>query len=77
MTEQLLSASQAAEYLRVSAPTIRRWCVEGRIPGHRNGRCWRISRSELDRLTVFAWTVLSHEPSAAIRRTGPTARTRG
>jgi len=64
--------AEAAEYLKVTPPTIRRWCAEGRIPSFRIGRHWRVSRSELDRLAVFTWTVSQQEGSplkaAALRR---------
>lgn len=57
VADAVLTVAEAAVYLKVSTPTIRRWCAQGRIPCFRIGRHWRVSRSELDRLAVFTWTV--------------------
>ena len=57
MPDQVLTTAEAAAYLKVSVPTMRRWCAEGRVPCFRLGRHWRVSKIELDRLAVFTWTL--------------------
>ncbi len=47
--EQLLTAAEAAAYLRVSQATLWRWCQEGRVRGFKIGHEWRISASALRR----------------------------
>jgi excisionase family DNA binding protein len=44
----LLSVEQAAEFLGVSAYTVRQWARERRIPAIRLGRYWRFRQSSLD-----------------------------
>ena len=46
--DPLLSVEQAAEYLGVSAYTVRQWARERRIPAIRLGRYWRFRQSSLD-----------------------------
>lgn len=47
---ELLTAEEAAAYLRVSIETIWRWCKEGRLPAFQIGRGWRIRRDRLEQL---------------------------
>jgi excisionase family DNA binding protein len=47
--EELLTAAEAAAYLRVSRATLWRWCQEGRVQGCKIGHEWRISASALRR----------------------------
>jgi excisionase family DNA binding protein len=53
--DPLLSVEQAAEFLGVSAYTVRQWARERRIPAIRLGRYWRFRQSSLD-----AW-IQAHE----------------
>ncbi len=46
----LLTAHEAAEYLRVSEATVLRWCRERKLPEFRIGREWRIPAEGLQRL---------------------------
>lgn len=46
----MLTVAEAAALLKVSRSTIRRWCNEGKLPGVRIGRGWRIESLELERL---------------------------
>jgi excisionase family DNA binding protein len=47
---EFLTVKEAAELLRVSVPTIRRWIASGRLPGVRLGaRTLRVRRSSLAR----------------------------
>ncbi len=47
---EVLTAEEAAAYLRVSLYTIWRWCKEGRLPAFQIKREWRIRRSKLEEL---------------------------
>jgi excisionase family DNA binding protein len=48
---EYLTVREAAELLRVSVPTIRRWIASGRLPADRPGvRSLRVRRSSLKRL---------------------------
>lgn len=45
-----VSTSVAAEALEVDQSTIIRWCQSGKIPAHRVGFYWRISKATLARI---------------------------
>lgn len=48
---EYLTVREAADLLRVSVPTIRRWIASGRLPADRPGvRTLRVKRSALNRL---------------------------
>jgi excisionase family DNA binding protein len=44
---EVLTLSEAALLLRVSAPTLRRLVARGDVPGMRIGRQWRLERDDL------------------------------
>lgn len=44
---RMLTIEEAADLVAVSARTVRRWIEAGELVGHRFGRRWRISRSDL------------------------------
>jgi excisionase family DNA binding protein len=48
MVQEVMTAREAAEYLRLSVDTLKRWARAGTVPGRRIGRQWRFSRSALD-----------------------------
>ena len=50
MANAILTVEEAADFLRVSKVTIRRWCASGRLPAFKIGREWRINKIELDKL---------------------------
>ncbi len=45
--DEVLTAEEAAELLKVSKKTVLRHAREGGIPGAKLGRVWRFSRREL------------------------------
>lgn len=45
-----LTVEQASEFLQVSPYTVRKWLREGRIPGTKIGRVYRILDSDLEML---------------------------
>ena len=53
MENQWLTASEAANYLKVKPRTVLKWAKEGRIPAHRLSGAtritWRFLKAELDR----------------------------
>ena len=48
----MLTANEAATYLKINPKTLREWARHGKVPGHRLSgveRCvWRFLRTELD-----------------------------
>ena len=44
----MLTIAEAAETLRVSERTIRRWISAKSLTAHRFGRTWRIARRDLE-----------------------------
>ncbi|MCZ8080693.1 MAG: helix-turn-helix domain-containing protein [Rhodobacteraceae bacterium] len=46
--ERLLTIPDAAEFLRVSVKTIRRWISGGELPAAKLGLQWRIRRRDLE-----------------------------
>src|ERR1700761_7356618 len=51
MSEQLYSAEEAAQILGLQVRTVRNYVREGRLPGVRIGKQYRISRADLDAFT--------------------------
>lgn len=47
MSDELLTADEAARLLKVHPKTIRRWCSTGRVPSTMAGREYRIRRGDL------------------------------
>ncbi len=47
--EDVLTAEEAARYLKVHPKTIQRWCREGRIPAIRVGNRYRLRARDLER----------------------------
>jgi len=48
----VLTAPEAAEYLRTSVDAVKRLARRGRIPGAKIGRGWRFRKADLDDLFV-------------------------
>lgn len=47
---EVLTAQEAAEYLRVSVKTLYRLVAAGQVPGQKVGRAWRFRQTDLDEL---------------------------
>jgi excisionase family DNA binding protein len=47
MPDDILTAAEAADYLKLSAPYIRAMAKEGRLPGIQIGDEWRFMRGQL------------------------------
>ncbi len=45
--EEMLTAEEVAELLKLSTKTLLRHSREGQVPGMKIGRVWRFQRSEL------------------------------
>lgn len=43
----VLTADEAADYLRVSRKTLYRLVTAGKVPGQKVGRAWRFRREDL------------------------------
>lgn len=57
--EEVLTADDVAQLLRVSAKTVKRMAGEGRLPAQRVGRAWRFSHA-----AVLQWLGESERESA-------------
>jgi excisionase family DNA binding protein len=47
MSQELLTIEEAADYLKVTPFTVRRYLREGKLPGLKVGGQWRIGRDDL------------------------------
>ena len=65
MQSEWLTATEAAQYLKVQPRTILKWAKQGSIPAHRLSGAqrvtWRFLKSELDRAMLSPPTVCSNE----------------
>ncbi len=48
MHDELLTAAEAARYLKTTRNTVYRWCRAGTLPARKVGGVWRIPRSALE-----------------------------
>ncbi len=48
MADEWLTMEEAAKYLKLSVPTIRKYVKLGWLPSYRQGRIIRLKRSQLD-----------------------------
>ncbi len=48
MEKEIMTVSQVAEYLQLSEMTTYKLVQEGKIPGFKIGRHWRVKRDDLD-----------------------------
>lgn len=51
---RILTVEQAAEKMQVKPNTIRQWLKQGKIPGRKFGRIYRIPEDELEKTTAGA-----------------------
>jgi excisionase family DNA binding protein len=65
---EVLTAPEAAAYLRTSVDAVKRLARQGRIPGAKIGRGWRFRRADLDDLFTenMLDRVLGEEAKAAL-----------
>ena len=52
--EDWLTIEEAAQYLKMSIPGIRKYVKNGKLPSYRQGRIIRIKQSDLDALLTLA-----------------------
>ena len=68
MENEWLTATEAAQYLKVQPRTILKWAKQGTIPAHALSGCkrvtWRFLKSELDNVLRTGRAMLA-PPSAA------------
>jgi len=48
MKQNLMTAAEVAEYLRVRPPSVYEWAKGGKIPCAKVGRLWRFHREEIE-----------------------------
>jgi len=76
---RLLKPEEAAARLAVSPKAVRAWLREGRLPGIRLGRLWRISEAALERFIAgvgFAQDAPKQAPQVAPEQRTPPRETR-
>jgi excisionase family DNA binding protein len=67
MADNMYSAEEAAQILGLQVRTVRNYVREGRLPGVRIGKQYRIARSDLEAFTAGGFTqqaLLGVEPAA-------------
>lgn len=47
--DELLSVEEMTRILKVSRPTIQRWCRDHKLPAAKIGKAYRIRREDLDK----------------------------
>ena len=70
--DDMMTAEEAARYLKVHPKTLQRWCREGRVPAIRVGSRYRIRARDLDHVNPADSAEAPVAPIA--RREGPPAR---
>jgi excisionase family DNA binding protein len=81
MAQDIMTSTEAAQYLRIGIVTLKKKAREGSIPAAKIGRAWRFRRKELDEwvgaggdipeeLVDWAFTELVKERMAEAERTG-------
>lgn len=50
MPDKFYTAEELADYLKVSAQTVRAWIREGKLKAVKFGRSWRIADHEVQRI---------------------------
>lgn len=48
-TDELLTVEEGAAYAKIAPKTLRKWLRNGRLPGLRAGRHWRVEKRALQR----------------------------
>ncbi len=46
--DEIMTITEVAQYLKISEVTTYKFVQEGKIPGFKIGRHWRVKRSDLD-----------------------------
>src|ERR1700679_1400953 len=69
MAEHMYSAEDAAQLLGLQVRTVRNYVREGRLPGVRIGKQYRIARADLEAFTAGAFT--QHPFAGAQAASGP------
>jgi excisionase family DNA binding protein len=64
MSEQLYSAEEAAQVLGLQVRTVRSYLREGRLPGVRIGKQYRITRADLEAFTGGGLVRADAEPAS-------------
>jgi excisionase family DNA binding protein len=49
MTDEIWTVAEGAAYAKIAPKTLRQWLRNGRLPGLRAGRQWRVEKRTLQR----------------------------
>ena len=55
-SDELLTAQELAQYLKLDEMTIYNWAAAGTLPAHRLLKHWRFRKREIDRWLDLVWT---------------------
>lgn len=50
MNNEILNLDEAANLLKISVVTARRWCANGKLPAVKIGNHYRIRKADIDKL---------------------------
>lgn len=64
---RMLTVNEAADYLRVTPYTLRKWLRKGRIRGRKIGRIYRIMEAELEMVLSSSEELTSTAPKRKLR----------
>jgi len=73
MTTNLLTPEQVADRLAVTPKAVRQWLREGKLPGLRLGRLWRVRPADLDAFIAGDGFALAGPPRGPSKRTASKA----
>lgn len=68
MTDEIMTAKQVAEYLKLNLMTVYRLAKAGKLSGSRIGRSWGFKREAVDRLLLTDERDSSIEPASHGRK---------
>ena len=49
ITTEILTLKEAKDFLRISYGTLRNWIKSGKVPVFKEGRTYRINKSDIDK----------------------------
>lgn len=74
---KIVTASEVAEFLRLSYATVCKMLVEGQLPGFKIGDSWRLDMDEVMEHIAAAKIVAKHKPKRDVSRPRLTHKTPG
>lgn len=63
VTEEVLTPEEVAAELKMAPKTVKDWLRDGKLPGKKYGRFWRVLRSDLEKFKVSGSPEEEEEPA--------------